>query len=464
MEPSPLSGILDIIDKKLAIIAGYVWDLPLAIALVSIGLIFTLTLGFPQIRGFCHAIKVIMGKYDDDDDPGEISHFQALCMALSATVGLGNIAGVSVAIHTGGPGAVFWMVLTGLVGMSTKYVECSLAVMYRKIDAKGRVFGGPMYYIVRGLGEKWRPLAIFFSIGCIFAAFGAGNMFQANQVATLFKGDPFNIPTHICGLLLAILTAIVIIGGVKRIGQVASRLVPFMGGIYILGGLTVILTNFQDIPGLFLQIVDSAFSGSAAIGGAAGIAVKEVIKQGVRRACFSNEAGLGSAAIAHSTASTKEPIREGVVALLEPFIDTVLVCTTTALVILASGVPYWELNGVELTAAAFDSVIPGFGMYFVPIAAFLFAYSTLLSWSYYGQQVFVFLFGEKEGFIMVYKTLFCTLIVVGAIWKLTPILNFSDIMLGLMAIPNLIAIGLLLPQVKKASKDYFDRLAAKENK
>ena len=397
-----------------------------------------------------------MGKYDNPNDPGEISHFQALCTALSATVGLGNIAGVAVAIHFGGPGAVFWMILTGLVGMSTKYAECSLAVMYRKVNTDGSVHGGPMYYITRGLGEKWKPLAIFFSIACMCGAFGAGNMFQANQVAAILGTHNFNIPTQVTGLTLSILTAVVIIGGIKRIGSVTSKLVPFMGGIYVIGGAIVIFSNLESVPGLMAQILGDAFSGSAAVGGFSGVAVKTALVQGVRRACFSNEAGLGSSPIAHSAASTTEPIREGSVALLEPFIDTIVICTMTALVILISGVPYQEMNGVELTAAAFDSSIPGFGTYFVPVAVFLFAYSTLLSWSYYGQQGFIFIFGNRG--LVGYNLLFCTLTFIGAVWKLGPVLNFSDIMLGLMAIPNLMAVLFLLPKLRIASKDYFQRM------
>ena len=448
------------LGEVLALISGYVWNTPLVVLLVGTGLTLTAVLGIPQIRGFWHSIKVIMGKYDDPNDPGEISHFQALCTALSATVGLGNIAGVAVAIHLGGPGAIFWMILTGFVGMATKYAECSLSIMYRRIDKDGSVHGGPMYYITKGLGEKWRPLAIFFAIACICGTFGAGNMFQANQVAAILNTGGFHIPDYITGITLSILTAVVIIGGIKRIGAVTSKLVPLMGAIYVAGGLLVILSNLGSIPSLMAQIFEGAFYGTAAMGGFAGVAIKTVLIQGVRRACFSNEAGLGSSPIAHSAASTKEPIREGSVALLEPLIDTMVICTMTALVILISGIPYWEMNGVELTAAAFDSSIPGFGTYFVPLAVFLFAYSTLLSWSYYGQQAFFFLFGEKG--ILVYKLTFCTLIIVGAMWKLGPVLDFSDIMLGLMAIPNLLAVLLLLPKIRSASRDYFQRMKSED--
>ncbi|RME15008.1 MAG: alanine:cation symporter family protein, partial [Bdellovibrio sp.] len=417
-------------------------------------------LGFVQFKGFAHAIQVIRGKFDDPNDPGEISHFQALCTALSATVGLGNIAGVGVAVHMGGPGAVFWMIITGLVGMSTKFSECSLSLMYRKVDERGIVHGGPMYYIERGLGEKWKPLATFFAFAVICASFGASNMFQTNQVASILSTN-FNVPKALTGLVLAILTAIVIIGGIKRIGQVTGFLVPFMGGVYVLGSLLVIFLNYEKIPQLFVDIFTQAFSGTAAFGGFSGIAVKQVIIQGVRRACFSNEAGLGSAPIAHAAASTKEPIREGVVALLEPFIDTVVICTMTALVILIAG-PWTQLRGVELTAAAFDSSLPGFGTFFVSLAVLLFAYSTLLSWSYYGEQAVRYLWPHKEKHLLVYKLLFCVLAFVGAIWKLGPVLSFSDIMLGIMVVPNLFSVLMLLPRLRKESQRYFLKLKNKE--
>ena len=445
------------LTQILATIVGYVWGLPLVIVLTSSGLILTVALGLPQIRGFWHSIQVIWGKYDDPNDPGDITHFQALCTALSATVGLGNISGVAVAIHYGGPGAIFWMVVIGFLGMSLKFTECTLSLMYREIDSNGEVRGGPMYYITKGLGKKWKPLAIFFAIACTFAAFGAGNMFQANQVASAFSSsEAFNIPVHFTGLILSIFTGIVIIGGIKRIASVTSKLVPLMGFLYIAGGLLVIFLRIDQLPSILGEILSGAFTGHAAGGGAAGIAVRTVLVQGVQRACFSNEAGLGSSPIAHSAAATKEPVREGVVALLEPFIDTILVCSTTALVILFSGVPYRELNGVELTSAAFNAILPGFGTYFIPIAILLFAYSTLLSWSYYGQQTFTFLFGSKG--IVGYKLFFCFCTFIGSIWTLGPVLNFSDIMLGLMVVPNLIAILLLLPKVRAASKDYFERM------
>jgi len=448
---------METINHYLEQVVGMVWGLPLIILLCGTGVLLTVVLGFPQIKGFWHAIEVVRGKFDDPDEPGEITHFQALCTALSATVGLGNIAGVAVAIHMGGPGATFWMIVVGLLGMATKFAECSLSIMYRKVDSKGVVHGGPMYYIERGLGKSWKPLAMFFAFACMVSSFGAANMFQTNQVA-LIMNESFSIPPLATGLVLALFTGIVIIGGIKRIGQVTSKLVPIMGTIYVVGAAIVIFSNISEVPALLYQIVHDAFNGTAAVGGFAGIAIAQAIKQGVKRACFSNEAGLGSAPIAHSAATTNEPIREGVVALLEPFIDTVVICTMTALVILLSGAWTQDANGVQLTAIAFDSAIPGFGKYFVPVAVALFAYSTLLSWSYYGERAVDYLAGEKG--ILPYKVLFCIFAVLGAVWKIDPVINFSDIMLGLMVVPNLIAVLLLLPKLIKESKKYFKTLKA----
>lgn len=450
------TSLLVSIEQFLVLAVNYVWSTPLVVALVGAGLFFTIALGIPQFKGFIHAIKVVMGRYDDKDDPGQISHFQALCTALSATVGLGNIAGVAVAIHGGGPGAVFWMIVVGFVGMATKYSEVTLALMYREKGTGRIVRGGPMYYIKNGLGPKFKPLAVFFSVACICGSFGAANMFQSNQVATILESN-FHINPWITGITLAVLTAIVIIGGIESIGRVTSKLVPIMGGLYVIGCFVVIFTNLSEIPYYLYRIVNDAFNGTAAVGAFSGIVVREVIKQGVQRASFSNEAGLGSSPLAHSAATTKEPVREGVVALLEPFVDTILICTMTALVILLSGA--WknqEANGVLLTAIAFDDSLHGFGKFFVPIAVSLFAYSTLLSWSYYGEIASNFLFGGKS--VVVYKTVFCCLIVLGAVRELGPVLAFSDIMLGLMVVPNLTAVILLFPKLRAETKKYFSRL------
>lgn len=452
------------LNAFMANLAGTVWDWPYAVALMACGVIFTVVLGFPQIKGFKHAIKVIMGRYDDHDDPGEINHFQALCTALSATVGLGNIAGVAIAVHKGGPGATFWMIMCGLIGMATKYSECSLAVMFRKIDSKGVVHGGPMHYIKIALADPetnplkknfWRFLAGFFAIACIMSSFGASNMFQTNQVAAIMRSS-FGIEGWITGLILLVLTAVVILGGIKRIAKVTEYLIPFMAVIYFIACFVVIFTHIPEIPKAIGLIFEGAFSGIAVEGAAYGIAVKEAFTWGVRRACFSNEAGLGSAAIAHSAVATKEPVREGVVALLEPLIDTVVICTLTAVVVILSDVWMHEASGVQLTAEAFDSAIPGFGTYFLPIAVFLFAYSTLISWSYYGERAVDYLFGEKG--ITPYRTLFCLMAFLGAVGTIDLILNFSDVMLAFMAVPNLIAVMFLLPRLKKASDEYFMKL------
>lgn len=444
------------INNFLGQLVGFVWGIHTVYILVGSGLAFTIYLGFIQFRGFKHALQVVSGKFDKKGEPGEISHFQALCTALSATVGLGNIAGVAIAVSVGGPGATFWMIVCGLVGMATKYSECSLAVMYRKIDDKGTVHGGPMYYIEMGLGKAWKPMAMFFAFATICSSFGASNMFQVNQVASIMKSS-FGIEPLITGVVVAILTGIVIIGGIKRIANVTSYLVPIMGLIYFAGCMIVIIKNYSLVPDLLLQIVTDAFTGTAAIGGFTGATFKEVVVQGVRRASFSNEAGLGSAPIAHSAVATKEPVREGIVALLEPFIDTVVICTLTALVILLSGAWLEEgVDGATRTADAFNATLPGFGTWFVPIAVFLFAYSTLISWSYYGERAVDYLFGEKG--LLPYRIIFCLFAVVGSVWANEAVLNFSDSMLGLMIAPNLIAVWLLLPRIKKATTEYFDKL------
>lgn len=443
------------LNEALAITVGYVWGLPLVFTLVGAGILFTVVLGFPQIKGFMHAIDVIRGRYTQKSDPGEISHFQALCTALSATVGLGNIAGVAIAIHMGGPGATFWMIVVGILGMATKFSECTLAVMFRKIDEHGEVHGGPMHYITMGLGEKWKPLALFFAFACMVSSFGAANMFQTDQVANIMNSS-FGIATWITGLVMAVMTAAVVLGGIRRIAKVTEWVVPIMAGTYVLGAIAVIVLEFDKVPAMIMQIFEGAFSGMALAGGAIGITVKEALITGVRRAVFSNEAGLGSAAIAHSAATTKEPVREGVVALLEPFIDTVVICTMTALVVNISGAWQQDVSGVQLTALAFDSAIPGFGTYFIPIAVFLFAFSTLISWSYYGERAIDYMFGQKG--LVPYRVVFCILAFVGAIWKSDAVLNFSDIMLGLMVVPNLIALFLLLPTIRNATNEYFAKL------
>jgi AGCS family alanine or glycine:cation symporter len=439
--------------------ASTVWGLPMVICLFLAGLIFSVYFFFPQIRLFKHSIDITMGKYDKPEDKGEISHFQALCAALSATIGLGNIAGVAVAITSGGPGAVFWMWVAGFFGMATKFTSISLSLLNRTINPEsGMVHGGPMYTIKNGLPKKYYPLAILFSIFTIGGAFGAGNLFQSNQMASILE-TTYKIPKEVTGGLFMVLTGFVLIGGIKRIGQVASKLVPSMVVIYFLGSIGVLVMHYEMVPRLLLQIIHDAFSGTAAIGGFAGIAFKEVVIQGVRRAVFSNEAGLGSAAMAHSAAKSS-PIQEGIVGMLGPFIDTIVVCTLTALVLLITGV--WTnaqgIQGSELTAMAFAQVYGNIGIYMLSLSIVLFAFSSIISWSYYGEQGVAFLFGDKG--IAPYRYVFTMIVFVGAIMKLDVILNISDGFLGLMLIPNLLANILLARQLKKNLKQYEADLKA----
>ncbi|MCT4640706.1 MAG: alanine:cation symporter family protein [Bacteriovoracaceae bacterium] len=455
--------MLDNFEKILAQLVNYIWGLPTIALLITSGLFLSFILGGLkggiQFKAFFHGLQVIRGKYDHPDDPGEISHFQALMTALSATIGLGNIGIVAIIIKLGGPGAIFWMILAGIIGMATKYAESTLAILFRKIDKDGTVHGGPMYYIEKGLGKQFKPMAKFYAFSIAIGSFGIANMFQTNQSAVILN-ESFGIPYYITGLVMMVLAAIVIIGGIKRIAKVTSLLVPIMAISYIIGCFIIIGHHIDQVPELIILVIKSAFSDTAIAGGA--IATMHMaIAQGIKRACFSNEAGLGSAAIAHSAAATKEPVREGVVALLGPFIDTVLICTLTALVILTTGV--WEVSdkvGVPLTAQAFDSVISGFGHYFIPIAATLFAFSTLISWSYYGQSASYYLFGKKG--VTPFKIIFCGAAFLGSIWKVQAVLDFSDIMTGLMIFPNLVAIWLLLPHLKKQTNRYFTKLENNE--
>lgn len=590
---------------------GLVWGTPLAMTLLGMGILFTaMTVGI-QFKALRHGLDVVRGKFDDPNDEGNITHFQALCTALSATIGLGNISGVAVAVAAGGAGAVFWMWVVGFLGMATKFMTCSLATMYREQDPSGTYRGGPMYYIEIGLGKHWKPLAILFATLGMLASLGAGNMYQSNQVADITANFFHEIQGGIspeartgvryaAGGVLFVLAFIVIIGGIKRIGNVASKVVPTMCVVYILGALYVIVVNIDQVPALIASIFTDAFTGEAAQGAFFGVVVKEVFNGGVKRACFSNEAGLGSAPMAHAAAKTDEPIREGVVAALGPFIDTIVICTMTALVVLitsshlrpsiaeivetetiqkevedpsdsekrvmadfvevrieAIGDPdapdrtrearkyfsegerlfvclpaeerneylkstekevrelrnqkvqfkveevrgdadadaypqiiahipiptdpdlrakfeketlpilqpgnevYLDVEGISLTAYAFDQVLPGFGLWFLPIAAFFFAFSTIVSWSFYGETCTQYLFGPRA--VIPFKLAFVCMILVGAaITKLEPVLNFSDAMLGLMLVPNLIGTVLLAPRVARASRDYFRRLNSGE--
>ena len=466
--------------------------------LILAGTFFTVYFGFPQIKLFKTSLEVVAGKYDDIDahgadtlygDPtpnddedipetikieghhGEVSHFQALSAALSATVGLGNIAGVAVAVSVGGPGATFWMILAGLLGMATKFTECTLGVKYRDIGPDGTVYGGPMYYLKKGLKKAGyaglgKFLSIFFAIMVIGGSFGGGNMFQANQATAQFM-ELFQIQNPnvkiLFGIILALLVGVVIIGGIKRIGKVAEKIVPFMAVLYVGAAIVILIMNYNLIPEAFTLIFKEAFTPRAGLGGFMGVMI-----MGFRRGTFSNEAGVGSAAIAHSAVRTKYPASEGIVALLEPFIDTVVICTMTALVLVITNLKYNLFDygnkvteGVELTARAFDSVLPHFSI-LLTIAVILFAFSTMLSWSYYGLQGWKYLFGRGKKTDLTYKFLFLLFIVLGASVKLGSVLDFSDGMIFAMVFPNIIGVMLLAPEVRQELKRYLDAIKVKK--
>lgn len=441
---------------------GLIWGLPLVFALCFSGVFFTLYFGFPQLRFFKHAVEIILGKFDDPNNKGEISHFQALCAALSATVGLGNIAGVAVAISLGGPGAVFWLWVAGFIGMCTKFTEVTLSLTYRDVTDKGTVHGGPMFVIKNALSKNFYPIAWLYAFFVMLSSFGAGNMFQSNQMAAVLKSSA-GIPEWASGIVFCIGAFLILIGGIKRIGQVTEKLVPAMVALYLFGAIWIIVSRYENIPLMFSQIFSGAFAGSAAFGGFAGAAFKDVVIMGIRRATFSNEAGMGSAAMAHAAAKST-PIQEGIVALLEPFIDTIVVCTITAVALLLTGV--WSEAGVpagsEMTAYAFESVMGPAGRWIVTLTVTLFAFSTLISWSYYGEQGVTFVFGER--FIKPYRYIFIVFIFIGAIAHLNIVLNISDAVYGLLALPNLMACYLLLPKVKQALKDYTGKMKAGEIK
>ncbi|MAI06961.1 MAG: sodium:alanine symporter family protein [Alphaproteobacteria bacterium TMED87] len=381
---------------------------------------------------------------------GEISPFKALMTALAATVGTGNIAGVATAIFLGGPGAIFWMWMTALFGMATKYSEALLAVHYREKNAKGNFVGGPMYYIKNGLGKKWQWLGFCFSFLAIFAGLGAGNTVQSNSIADVLYSN-LNVPHWLTGVTILLLVAAVLIGGVKRIASVAGKLVPIMIIAYLTTTILILITNFDEIPDAFSLIFLDAFSGTAAAGGFAGATVMAAIRFGVARGIFSNEAGLGSAPIAHAAAKTNDPVKQGRIGMLGTFIDTILVCTMTALVIIITGSWTSGENGATLTATAFSSALP-YGNYIVMISLIIFAFTTILGWSYYGERCAEFIFGQRS--IIPFRIIWCAVIPIGAITGLEIIWLMADIMNALMAIPNLIALFLLSPVVFKISKEY----------
>ena len=442
-----------------------IFKLPLIVLVLLAGaLFFTFFFGFINVKGFKHAIDVVKGKYDNPNDDGDISHFKALTSALSATVGLGNIAGVAVAIAAGGPGAVFWMILTAFFGMSSKFISACLGQLFRKENADGSISGGPMYYLDIGISKKGIPvlgkvLGVIYGIMVMFAAFGGGNMFQANStVQSFITSYGFSESSkYIIGIILVITVGIVILGGIKRIGDATSAIVPFMCGTYVLASIYVILANLGNVPSAISLIFSEAFNPQAVAGGFLGVLI-----QGVRRAAFSNEAGLGSASIAHAAAKTKEPIREGFVAMIGPFIDTMIVCLMTALVLIVSGVWNSGSTGVVLTTEAFQTSIPWFH-YILPIIILLFAYSTMISWCYYGERGWIYImdhFGESVGIktIMIYRITFVALVFVGSVEKFGDVLDFSDVMILSLAFPNILGAIILAPEVLKHLKEYWNRL------
>lgn len=453
--------MLETIEQLTGQFVGLVWGVPLVILLVGSGLFFTIYFGFPQIRFFKHAIEIISGKFDNPEDKGEISHFQALCAALSATVGLGNIAGVAVAVSLGGPGAVFWLWVAGFIGMCTKFTEVTLSVHYRDTDSKGHVHGGPMFVIKNALSKKFLPIAWIYAAFVVLSSFGAGNMFQSNQMASVLKTSA-GIPEWASGIVFCIGAGLILIGGIKRIGSVTEKMVPAMVGIYFAGAIYVVATHLGNIPQIFSEIFAGAFLGTAAVGGFAGAAVKDVIIMGIRRATFSNEAGMGSSAMAHSAAKST-PIQEGIVALLEPFIDTIVVCTITALALLLTNT--WSIAGItgsEMTAVAFETAMGPIGRWIVTLTVTLFAFSTIISWEYYGEQGVTYIAGEK--WIPIYRWIFIGFIFVGAIAHLNIVLNISDAVYGLLALPNIMACYMLLPKVKTLLNEYIEKRKSGEIK
>lgn len=436
----------------------------IVIWLVIGAIFFTLRMGFVNIRGFKHSIQLARGYYDEGDAPGQVTHFQALATAVSGTVGLGNIAGVAVAVSLGGAGATFWMIFAGLIGMSSKFVECTLGVKYRDILPDGRVFGGPMNYLIKGLdaqgkGKLGKVLAYFFAVLCIGASFGGGNMFQANQSFAQLQGQFAFLTGHgfWFGVVTAILVGAVIIGGIKSIANVTGKIVPLMASVYVISALIIVIMHIENIGPAFGEIISGAFDPGALKGGIIGVLVV-----GFQRAAFSNEAGVGSAAIAHSAAKTKHPVSEGFVALLEPFIDTVVVCTLTALVLIFTGFHRVEgLSGSQLTSDAFGSVITWFP-YVLAGAVFLFAFSTMISWSYYGMRAWTFIFGKSRKTELVYKFIFLLFVIIGASVSLGAVLDFSDMMILAMSFPNIIGLYLMSGEVKEDLNSYWKKLKNNE--
>lgn len=452
------AGSISLVERWITGFSDLAWGTPLLILLLGGGLFFLIYSRMLPFRYFRHAVSILLGRYDNPDEPGQINHYQALSTALAATVGMGNISGVALAITMGGPGAIFWMWVSAILGVTTKYFTCTLAVLYRGRDSSGELQGGPMYVIVEGLGRNWRPLAVFFSL---LGMIGVLPMFQVNQLTQIVR-DVVLIPYGVkagfgtnlaSGIMVALVVGIVIFGGIRRIGKVTGRMVPLMVVLYVLSVLFIILSNTDQILPSFALIFRDAFSADAVLGGSLGA----LVVTGVRRAAFSNEAGIGTAPMAHGAAKTNEPVREGLVAMLGPIVDTILVCTMTALALIITGV--WnvgEVDGITLTAEAFEKAIPGVGALLLTFCVTIFALSTMLSFPYYGTKCFSFIFGTRYSFL--YKWFYILTIPVGATATLGTVVGIFDGAYALMAFPTMISALLLSPSVMRASKDYFKRL------
>jgi AGCS family alanine or glycine:cation symporter len=445
---------MEAFESFISSINALVWGPPMLVMILGVGLFLSIGLKLMPVLKLRAGFQLMWKGRTGAESEGEIPPFQALMTALSATVGTGNIAGVATAVFLGGPGALFWMWLTALVGMATKYSEAVLAVRFREVDERGAYTGGPMYYIRNGLGKKWAWLGVLFAIFAAVAAFGIGNTVQANSVADVLETN-FNLPHWVTGLVLMVLVGLVLIGGIKRIGQVASTLVPSMAIAYILVGLMVLAINAEQIPNAIAMVFTHAFSPVAAEGGFAGAAVWAAVRFGVARGIFSNEAGLGSAPIAHAAAQTKNPINQGMVAMLGTFIDTIIVCSITGLVIISSGAWTSGETGAALTSLAFETGLPGFGNYVVAISLAIFAFTTIIGWSFYGERCIEFLFGVKA--IVPYRVIWILAIPVGATINLGLIWLIADTLNAMMALPNLVALLLLSPVVFKLTREHFEK-------
>lgn len=451
---------MEFITEMVGAINGVVWGVPMLILILGAGLFLTVGLRFLTIMKIPFGFSLLWKGRIPGNDAGDITPFNALMTSLSATIGTGNIAGVATAIFLGGPGAVFWMWMTALVGMGTKYAEAVCAVRFREKDENGNFVGGPMYYIQNGMGENWRWLAITFALFAGIAGFGIGNMVQSNSIADALY-TTFNIPHLYTGIIVALLVGAVLLGGIQRISQVAGALVPFMAALYILASIVVLAINANAIPAAFGLIFTHAFSPAAATGGFAGAAVWAAIRFGVARGVFSNEAGLGSAPIAHAAAKTKGPVSQGLVAMLGTFIDTLIVCTSTALAILSTGVWTSGATGAALTSAAFEAALPGFGGVIIAVSLAIFAFTTIIGWSYYSERSLQYLFGTS--IIMPFRAVWSLAAIVGATVKLGFIWLLADTLNAMMAIPNLVALIVLSPIVFAVTKEFFDTRGKSED-